>query len=371
MPRQRPFSEIDIREYGLVDASDHTAMIEAALQTGIDSNRPVVIPNDRVWVYRGAGFDPSQGDPNGRRWFSVRGLHRHDSKIRVESDAYLFDAVDPLGGFHISNLTLLGGKGLLRHQFDGDNVPGASQRRLWDLDLVGFTECGIQVNAADSPQWSFKDCGFEAASFDDTISIALGDRGNGTIIEACTFARSRYDIKLRSGVDVTIGNGNQFARFAGTGHQGPRANIWLVPDVFPDYGRTLNIIGNKFGNENAAPTDHKILIAAEAPGTDNGTRMPDYSASAPGRVRGLFITRNHFAWGGTGGPAVYSTCGFIDESSWIAGNDYDGSPNTAIVEYAPFLGVSNQGNEWLTMRASDGTYRRLTAVPGGGAATWT
>jgi len=194
--------------------------------------------------------------------------------IEIAAGEYLFDIAERLNWFHAHGITFIGGAGVFRHRFEGDNVNG---RIAFDTCVFdGYTQCAIGNNARDAPYLRVRDCMFMAAPGAPAIGVAWGGWADSVIIEENSFLRNRYHVKLgpRIGSTVRIAR-NDFLKWDRATKRA--ADLWLVPNEDPGSygslsGQGTTITENKFGNEHLDPDDVRILIAAEGPGKDRLTR---------------------------------------------------------------------------------------------------
>lgn len=254
------------------------------------------------YLYTGPGLN----DPR----ISIVGAGPNLTRITLGGTSRLVDVNTGLQSLRIEGLQTVGGLGLFRQSLSTGSVLGPIVfRNCW---LFDYTECGIGTNSSDAPYWTVEGCVFRGVAT-SAIGVAHAGDASGGVITRCKFDRNRYHLKLGRGGGGWRISENDFIRVvANPGN--PVTDIWIVPYVTFASALPLHVTRNKFGNENLAATDFRLLYADEAAGTDFLTKYHSAVAST-GTVRQHLITHNTFNWlaGTEAVPGLYSTTDEIHE----------------------------------------------------------
>lgn len=244
-----------------------------------------------VYVYGGGGISQAGGN-------IVMAAAKGTVTLKITSAVYFLTASGVVQNTSVKGLHFLGGKGAIKYSNTGTNVTG--QHVFEDCYFDNYTECAIGNNATDSPYWKIARCMFMGAAAGGTIGVAIGGFLDRSTIEECEFLRNKYHLKIgpRLSGTISIRNNDFIAWTAGI----RTADLWFVPNSTDAFGANsgycTSVADNKFGNENMATTDSRILVALEdaASGTDRSNRSHattwDPSAAF---LSGLMIRGNRLA----------------------------------------------------------------------------
>lgn len=259
--------------------------------------------------------------------------------IRIPEGEYFLQADERLNWLYVSGINFVGGKGAFQHRFTGENVNGrfVFERCVFD----NYTECAIGNNAADHPYLEVRGCTFMAAQKSKAIGIAWGGYADGCTIEGNAFLRNRYHLKLGPNPSGSIHVlRNDFLRWDTATPLD--AAIWLVPSTLPgrfdtNAGWGTIISGNKFGNENMAPSDIRILVAREGPGATRQTRAHqerfDMGGGNGAFLAGTTIENNRIASNGAvSSPFMRSWIAEVRNLSYL-NNRHDGGLHSYLCEF--------------------------------------
>jgi len=285
------------------------------------------------YVYSGPGLSLDGGPVR------VTGAGSHASRIRLTNPSgWFLDFTGYLDAAAIGDLTVQGGAGAIRFGNGGRTVASAfmiERCRFVDYMVAAITNQGI-----DQPQLRIRDCQFSCANGAEAIGVALGGLVDAGEIANCDFWQNRYHVVLEA--VAKIGGGsyfsirhNSFLCFRSATER--LADIWLIPK--PDDAQNafegLEIVGNRFGNENRGSGGRFILVAdAESPdGRRTGYRHRDQASR--GYVQAVRLIGNGVA--GAGAP--FSTSPLI--ASWtpnlqnlvIRDNHFSGSQPAFMLGY--------------------------------------
>lgn len=339
---------INVLDYWSALHSDHTIAIDAAFAASIaamtyDADRE--IPRQAAqpvvyfpfiaggYTYSGTGFDGSS-DATSLLMMTDPGCM---VRIKIESDVYLWRSSNYVLSTHVEGFHFVGGKGLAHYTKTTENV--AEYHRICRNAFDGYTECAFAQNSADMPFWIITDNKFHGADTEATIGFAIGGLLDGSVIARNQFEGNAYHAKIgpmESG-NVTIED-NTFLRWPGSANR--VADIWLLPSAVPfavNSGYATNIIRNKFGNENLANDDVRILIAPEdsGSGTSRANRTHDTAWHTSGYfLSGLNIEGNRFSLtSGSAAPLIKSHIADVLNLNY-GHNHIDGGEYTYLLENA-------------------------------------
>jgi hypothetical protein len=289
----------------------------------------------------GGGREPNFGG----RAFTISGAGAAFTQIDLGSNSYLIHAENPLHSCLLEGLTIRGGYGAFRSNYNGVNVTGKKVFR--DNNFENYSECAIQSNAHDEPYWVVDGNVFKALNSTTTFGVALSRYCDKSTITRNAFLKNRIHVKLRSGGVSCAVYDNDFLFFDSGDQDFPRSSIWLVVhDSRVNAGTGFVATHNKFGNEGQAETDTRILFAAEQDplGKPNGAIMPELSRSSVGYADGHTFSHNKIS-GGPSIPFVFSTTPNLRNLRIIA-NSFDGTAPSEIIKFLemPSADPFNQQN---------------------------
>lgn len=323
---------VNVKDFGATGdgVTDDTTAITAAFnyaQATLYEEKAVLFPAGN-YIYNGAGnLCPSTrigvyGDGNGI------------SRITLGASSYFIDTSTVKESINISNLVFLNGLGVYRSTYTGNEV--SLLKNINNCGFVNYTKCAIESNANDSPTWMIWNNTFRGANSTTTIGIALPSYCDGSFINGNSFENYLIAIKARSaGVSITISS-NFFGEFSAGTLGVNRIAIWLVLNASYDAenGRNCAILNNKFGNENSAPDDYKIVYAEElTSGTYNADKLPRLNNDSSAYSLGCNVYSNSFNCGDSSvTPAVYSTSPNI-LGLMVHQNQFPGTPPSYIIQY--------------------------------------
>jgi hypothetical protein len=259
--------------------------------------------------------------------------------IRIPDGQYLFETSERLNWLYVFGITFVGGKGAFQHRFTGANVNGrfVFERCVFD----NYTECAIGNNAIDQPYLEVRGCTFMAAPKSRAIGIAWGGYADGSVIESNAFLRNRYHVKLGPDPSGSVHIArNDFLRW--DRDTALDAAIWLVPatrvgrfDTNAGWGTIIS--GNKFGNENMAPHDIRLLVAREGAGANRQTRAHmekfDAGGGSGAFLAGVTIENNRVAaTAATASPFMRSWIAEVRNLSYL-NNRHDGGLHSWLCEF--------------------------------------
>lgn len=359
-PTSAPSSTVlNIKEFGAIGdgVADDSAAIEAAFSAA-GANGIIFFPPGN-FRYTGSGLRSTSA-------IGFVGSASVATTISLGPESYFIDYHTLLPSLLLRDINFVGGKGVVKHTYDGVNVAG--YHRVQGCNFKDYTECAIASESADMPYWHITDCVFDSANTTSTIGVALGGGPDQCVIDSCSFIRNRVHVKVHKGNNFHISR-SDFLQFAADNSSGPRVAVWIVPDVASaNAGNGLTITGCKFGNENMASGDLRILYAEEAPGESNGTKFPDFNNDSANYVQGHLIMTNLFSGiGGEASPIIYSTTPNV-RGLQVSNNVLSGGQPSYVIEFktppqnpdrfasssifGPFTGQSS--TEALPIPASNG-----------------
>jgi hypothetical protein len=158
------------------------------------------------------------------------------------------------------------------------------------------------------------------------MCVALKGLTDNCDILGNEFQNSRVALKLDRGNNVHVHN-NAFLRFSNPDSASiPRCDIHICNANLADNNRGAGGVfsNNKFGNENFAATDRKVVYADELAGTWFGDRFPNLASNASFRID-CHTYMNNLLVGNSNGVAemIYSKTpqlkGFVIGPNMMAG----------------------------------------------------
>jgi hypothetical protein len=200
--------------------------------------------------------------------------------ITIQDSSYLFEIPNRLDFTYLSGFRFIGGKGVLRHSYTGNNV--AHDHVIERCSFYDYTECAISSDAGDMPYWRIRNSFFYCKPASGTLckGVAIGGLLDNSVIEQNAFLRN--DIHLQLG-PMNAGNlhvlNNDFLSFEPNRTD---YDVWLVPNDRPggfgtNSGQATRFVGNKFGNENITDPAKKAprMLVAPARGANRATCTPE------------------------------------------------------------------------------------------------
>lgn len=323
----------NVKDYGATGdgTTDDTTAINNAFAAAASANVVYFPPGS--YVYNGTGHDTFRP--------RIVGAGYGASTILLGATSYLINSSKVISSTILMGLRITGGLGALRYTNAATNSSEIHVVR--DCYFDGYTRCAISHNATDMPDWKIENNLFNAANDTAAIGIALGGLPNMSVIRANAFWTNRIHIKVRNGQDLKIRD-NHFMRYnAGTGTS--RVDLWLVPLAATNNAYTgLEVVGNKFGNENLATGDYRILIADELTGAENSLMLPNLAANSTGYVHDAKFDNMVYGTSPAPLPMIYTTTPnfFNNELKYNAGGS---TPPTYLVQYRTNPGTA-QGNKF-------------------------
>jgi hypothetical protein len=213
------------------------------------------------------------------------GAGRNVSKITLATGAYLVDDNQLWNSFQMRDMWVNGGAGVIRNRSTATGF--RTNFEVSNMRIDGFTGAAISHNSIDWAYWKIRNSQFTGGNMTTAIGVALSGLTDGSLFDGSSFGTLKVGIKLGAG-----GN-NAYIKNCDFGQGSPGTNrvaIWVVPNTSSvNAGSGLVIDTTKFGNENADPTDKKILYADEGAGTFFGDRLPATTAST-GYIFGHVVT---------------------------------------------------------------------------------
>ena len=289
----------NVREFGAVGdgTTDDTTAIEDAFAAAGPTGTLFFPPG--TYRYSGLGLNSAYSP-------AIIGAANTSTTIALGPLSYFLNYTGFLPSLLLSEIKFEGGKGAIKHSHTGINVAG--QYLVQNCQFMDYTECAIATESVDMPYWRIRDCVFASANTTASIGVALAPGTDQCVIDSCSFLRNRVHIKARRGNNFHITR-TDLLQFSQDNSGGPRASVWITPDLSPvNAGTGLTITGCKFGNENLMPGDFRILYADEQPGASNGAMFPELGQDSTKHVAGHNIAQNAFyGVGDSSHPIIYST----------------------------------------------------------------
>lgn len=366
---------INVMSYWLPSHTDHTTAIDAAFAASkasltYDADRevsraarqtPVYFPPGD-YTYSGTGVDLGGSEAYVLAYTKTP----QAAKIKVTSDVFLIRTDDYVLGTLFKNFHIVGGKGALRYTKTGENV--AELNAVKDNVFDGYTVCAVSNESSDHPFWQVERNIFHGADGSSTIGVALGGYLDCSYIRDNQFEGNAYNIKVGGYLSGNIEiSGNGFLRWPGSADR--VADIWLVPstEAFAvNSGFATTIRNNKFGNENLAADDVRILVAAEGSGADRATKVHSTTFYTTGHYfSGVTLDGNRIS-GVPNGTAPFIKSYIENLNNWTYGqnNKFDGGTYTYLLEYMGALAESDAyvtRNNRFEIGASQYSARPFTA----------
>lgn len=306
---------VSVKDFGAVGngINDDTAAIIAALNYAMNAsyNRWSTAVGDRAYfvskgpglffpagnyIWNGPGFDLA-GLSTILRLYGESNL---STRITIASGQYFIDSTVNPTGMEIQNLHFQGGAGGIVFRNSAVNATRTSFVR--DCIFSRQTVIGFGHLSQDWPGLEISKCVFDCS--DTAIGLLLSGLTADGSVHDCTFNAFKYGLKLApvvlAGTDKGPATplrvwGNQFFRLDTSGV--PRYDVWIVPNIDTNVnaGRGIHFFGNKFGAENLAAGDARVLVAAAGSGTDGITQVHNVTAGTADRhhLQGLMFRDNN------------------------------------------------------------------------------
>lgn len=314
-----PTDVFNIRDYGATGdgTSDDTLAIDTACRDARNGGT-VIFPVGR-YRYSGSGCTGPA--------MKFAGAGKDSSVVLLADHKYFVDDNERWNSFQMRGLRFEGGAGVIRNRFSGTDV--ANYKEVDDCYFKDFTSAAISSNSSDDPYWKITRSIFFGANTTTSVGVALSGLSDGDTIRDCEFLLYKVGVKLAHGGNNAHITDSSFLQFQ---EGSSRAAIWIVPQRGNvNAGQGLVISNIKFGNENLAQSDYRILYADEAAGRYFGDRLWANTASS-GWISGHRV--HSVLVNGSGShmqPVVYSY------TSNIEGSEYGpitvgGTPPSFIVE---------------------------------------
>jgi hypothetical protein len=327
---------INVKDYGATGdgVTDDTDAITAAWADTVGRGAAIFFPGG-TYIFNGPALTFTESGQS----VSITGVGAKETTIQLGSGDLLFDTLFGFDWFHLADMTIRGGYGAVRAQTTGQNVLGI--RTFVRVDFKDYTGCAVSNSSSDSPYWMFTNCRFHGLDYGTTMGIACSGLTDGVSIKDCDFQRNRVSIKLGDGGNNAYIDSCAFLRWSTTRvSSNPAIDVWAVPnDSTTNAGAGLTVRSSKFGNENFASGDYKVVYADEGSGTLFGDRFPSLSADSTGYVYGHTFADNHVVGNANSSPFIYST-----------------TPNVVSLRVSAIVGGSKP-TYWLQFRTVPGPDR--------------
>jgi hypothetical protein len=300
---------VNVKSFGAKGdgSTDDTAAFDAIQASRSSTGAPlaVYIPPGN-YRYNGSGINAQA--------LTIRGAGRGVTKITLGAGSSFIN--NPTGStyFEVTDITFDGGYGAIRVTATINGVGG--HRVIHRCEFWNYTGVAISSLMNDNPYWSVKECLFMAIGDQaGQMGIALASNADVSLIENNAFLKNQVHLKLgKCGMTAKV-IGNDFIRFGGPSTSpNARTDIWLVPNSNGD--GAAQIIANKFGNENIASWDHRVLIAEEdTVGANFTSRMPVLTTSSL-KTGSVLLDGNNLA----GASAFGNPAGFVTSTTTATRN---------------------------------------------------
>lgn len=248
---------------------DSTEAFRAAAAT----NKPVYVPPG-AYRFAGPGIDVAAP--------TFIGAGQGATTISIRANTWFIDSNRRWDRLTLSGIRFDGGGGHVRNQYTGGNV--ADQFIVGDCAFINYTGTSIGNRSSDHPYWKIERNIFRSGNYTSSTGISLTGLTDGTSIRDNAFHANRVHIALAEGGNNTYIENNDFLRF-GASQGPPRVDVWFKPAAIEqNSGQGMRITSCKFGNENLAPTDFRIVYAAA---TADG--FPDLITKSSGFIGGHIV----------------------------------------------------------------------------------
>lgn len=235
-----------------------------------------------TYSYDGPGIDAPT--------YTIRGVANGETAILIAAGKTLLVCTQMLYNATILDCHFIGGKGVLLQSYTGANV--TAHHTIERCKFESYTGCAIQSDNGDMPYWTITHSQFYGANSTSCVGVALAGGTDLDYIAHNSFVRNRCHVKIGKGGNHCKVFGNDFIQYD-TGSN--RCSVWVVcHDSFNNSGPGLTISENKFGNENQATNDYRILFASSATpasGAHYGETFWD-AANTSGYANGSLIQGN-------------------------------------------------------------------------------
>jgi hypothetical protein len=272
----------DVTDPAYAGGADPTGHNDAsdAFRAAVASNKPVYVPPGR-YIYRGPGIDHQKP-------VLIGAGSGGGTTINLEGDSIFIDSDQLWVGLTLKDIRFNGGAGHVRNRFRGSNT--TEYQVVSDCVFLNYTGASISNNSIDNPYWKIERNIFRANNYASSMGIALAGLTDGTSITDNSFQANRVHIKLGQGGNNAYIVNCDFLRYGAPQGQ-PRIDVWFTPaaDVV-NCGSGLVITRCKFGNENLAATDLRIVYADESDGATNDQRWPQLGTQSLGWIGGHTVS---------------------------------------------------------------------------------
>ena len=231
--------------------SDSTDAFRAAAATTL----PVYVPPG-AYRFAGPGIDVEAP--------TFIGAGQGFTTISLRDSSYFIESNRRWKSLTVSGIRFDGGLGHIRNTYTGANVN--DQFTVTDCVFNSYKRTSIGHHSSDHPYWKIERNIFRYDGYRSTTGISLSGLTDGTSIRDNAFHANRVHVALAQGGNNVYFENNDFLRFGPTqGH--PRVDIWMKPAATGvNSGQGLTVRSCKFGNENVAPTDLRIVYADDTDG---------------------------------------------------------------------------------------------------------
>jgi hypothetical protein len=394
----RGVMEREVQGLGTNRATDNTTVLEEAWDraTGIvyDSiagelafmdmaNYDMKLPPGK-FLYTGGGLDWITRAP-----IVLTGASNWATEIVLPDDVYFMDLDGYITGIEVRGIKFTGGKGAYRSTTAANNVSG---RRVFRDNIFSlYTECAINENGTDSPNFEASGNIFVGKGGEPTLGIALSGYTDISVIRHNMLLRNKINLKFQAGIragqddlgpapNTYIGE-NDMTRFVGDDTPTVKvADIWIEPnpETAANAGVGLTIANQKFGNENYTAGQYKILVAdvdrTVGEADNNGAQHTHKTTKSDGYVSMLKVENCVFQYSGDNyeEPApLYSFTRRLDGLDWGSGNKITGAePIMRAVQYdaiAAVDGVRGAATSLIHVGPSENDSTRRAKITNGPA----
>jgi hypothetical protein len=214
----------------------------------------------------------------------IIGAGEGTTTVSLGQDSFFIDSDRKWNWLELAGIRFDGGVGHVRNSYLDSNVTDLHQ--IHDCAFIGYTGCSISSNSSDHPYWKIKQNIFHGSDYKNSMGIALAGLSDGTTISDNAFLANRVHIKLSTGGNNTYVHNNDFLRFA-SANDYPRIDLWFVPALSDtNAGGGMVVTRCKFGNENLAESDFRVVYADEGAGALVSDRWPILDHISPNWIAG-------------------------------------------------------------------------------------
>ncbi len=345
---QRFSDVVNVKDYGAVgdgNTDDSVALTTAAAMAAAGSSA-LYFPSGN-YIYTGTGIPTLPT--------AIIGEGQDVSIVTITSNAWLFDYAGTIISLQASGILYQGGKGAFH--FTSTAIDVQFQAHIHDNRFFNYSICAIGCNFADHPYWKI-DHNLFYGVVTSSIGIAISGDCSGSDISNNSFLNNLYNIKLTP-IAMTIQE-NDFVKFVAGNNSPVLTDIWIVAGS-ASLNETLQILNNKFGNENQSTADQRILIAAQNVITGDFAVDHASTGNVTTRTTLINIDDNSFEGAGniTAGILTSYTSDF-DNIRFGRGNKFGGS------QYLYFFNVVPTYNPSIVRFANNVVELPISTYPGTG-----